>query len=77
VRRDRQQRPFLYAPAISRSRAAGQAVGDLVDRMFEGSAESLVLSMVRARQLTAEKLAELTALLEAAEDEEREGGDEG
>lgn len=68
VRRAMQGRAFLYEPAVTRTQAAGQAVGDLVQRMFDGSAENLVLSLVETRQLTPEKLARLTALLE--EDEE-------
>jgi predicted transcriptional regulator len=67
VRRQIQGRAFLYKPAVSRSQAAGQAVSDLVSRMFDGSAESLVLSLVEARQLTPEKLAELTVMLDESE----------
>jgi predicted transcriptional regulator len=57
---------------VSRAQAARQALGDLVSRMFEGSAESLVLSLVETRQLTPEKLAELSALVEKSE-EDRDG----
>ena len=71
VRRELQGRAFLYEPAISRLQAAGQAVGDLVQRMFDGSAEDLVMSLVESRQLTPEKLARLTALLEESEEESR------
>jgi hypothetical protein len=43
--------------------------------MFEGSAESLVLSLVETHQLTPEKLAELSALIETSEksEEDRDG----
>src|SRR5262245_43273970 len=64
VRREIAGRAYLYAPAVSHLQAARQAVSDLVARMFDGSAESLVLSLVEARHLTPEKLAELSALLE-------------
>ena len=69
VRRELQARAFLYEPAISRVQAAKQAVGDLVQRMFDGSPESLVLSLVETRQLTPEKLARLTKMLEEDGDE--------
>ena len=69
VRRELQARAFLYEPAISRVQAAKQAVGDLVQRMFDGSPESLVLSLVETRQLTPEKLARLTEMLEEDGDE--------
>ncbi len=64
VRRELQGRAFLYEPAVTRPQAARLAVGDLVQRMFDGSAEDLVLSLVETRQLTPKKLARLTALLE-------------
>lgn len=76
VRRTLSGRAYVYAPVVSRAQAAGQAVGDLVSRMFGGSAESLVLSLVEARQLTPEKLSELSALIEKNEDA-GSGGDHG
>jgi len=68
VRRELQGRAYVYEPVVSRAQAAGQAVGDLVSRMFGGSAESLVLSLVEARHLTPEKLAELSALIDRSEE---------
>lgn len=73
VRRESQGRAFFYEPVVSRVQASRVAVSDLVRRMFDGSAESLVLSLVETRQLTPEKLAELSALLEESEGSE-EGG---
>ncbi len=71
VRRALQARAYLYEPAVSRLQAAEQAVGDLVDRMFGGSAESLVLSLVETRHLTPETLTRLSAMLEEDSHEER------
>ena len=71
VRRELAGRAFLYEPVVSRAQAARQALGDLVSRMFEGSAESLVLSLVETHQLTPEKLAELSTLVEKSEEEPR------
>jgi predicted transcriptional regulator len=69
VRRELRARAYFYEPAISRLQATGQALGDLVQRMFDGSPESLVLSLVETRQLTPEKLAKLTKMLEEDGDE--------
>lgn len=71
VRRLRQGRAFEYAPVVSRLQAARQATTDLVQRMFDGSAESLVMSLVEARHLTPERLARLSELVE----EKKGGGD--
>ena len=70
VRRTMQGRAFVYEPAVSRVQAATQAVGDLVQRMFDGSPESLVMSLVEARQLTPETLARLSAMLEEGDGHE-------
>ena len=64
VRRTLKDRAYHYAPSVSRAQAARQVVGDLVQRMFEGSPESLVMSLVETRQLTPEKLSALAAMLE-------------
>ena len=64
VKRTLKDKAYFYRPAVSRSQATGHAVGDLIDRMFGGSAESLVMSLVETRHLTPEKLAQLQKLLE-------------
>ena len=73
VRRELKDRAYHYEPTLSRLEASGQAVGDLVQRMFDGSAENLVLSLVETRQLTPEKLAHLTAMIEKGEEDEEDG----
>ncbi|HZM86739.1 MAG TPA: BlaI/MecI/CopY family transcriptional regulator [Blastocatellia bacterium] len=64
VTRVLQEKAYVYKPAVTRSQAIGNAVGDLVDRMFGGSAESLVMSLVETKRLTPAKLAKLQKLLE-------------
>ncbi len=73
VRRESRGRAFLYEPVVSRLQASRLAVSDLVHRMFDGSPESLVLSLVETRQLTPEKLAELSALIEEGAEEDGHG----
>ena len=62
-------RAFEYSAAVSRERAVGAAVKDLVARMFGGSSEALVMALLDARQITPEAL-ERAAKLAAAGDEE-------
>ena len=64
VKRTLKDRAYLYRPAVSRRQVARQAIGDIVDRLFGGSAESLVMSMVETKHLTPAKLARLNKLLE-------------
>jgi BlaI family transcriptional regulator, penicillinase repressor len=71
ARRTLKDRAYYYRPAVKRAQVAGSAVKDLIDRLFGGSAESLVMSLVESRQLTPEKLERLRRMLKA-----REGRDE-
>jgi BlaI family transcriptional regulator, penicillinase repressor len=64
VKRTLKEKAYFYRPAVSRTQATKHAVGDLIDRMFGGSAENLVMSLVETRHLTPEKLAQLNKLLE-------------
>ena len=67
VDRALKQRAYEYRATLSRHRAARQTIRDVVDRLFGGSAESLVMSLVESRQLSPERLAELTRLVEQAQ----------
>lgn len=64
VKRRLKDRAYFYQPIVSRQKAVTQAVGEMLDRFFGGSADSLVLNLVETRKLTAERLAQLQELLE-------------
>lgn len=72
VKRVLKGRAFEYSPAVTRRRAASAAVRDLLDRLFGGSAESLVISLIEQRQLTPARLAALNRLVSKAEDADHE-----
>ena len=63
VVRRRRERAYEYAPAVTRGQAIREAVGDLVHRMFEGSPENLVMSLIETRQLTPARVERLVTLL--------------
>ena len=67
VRRKLRDRAYHYEAAISRFDAASTALGDLVHKLFGGSAEQVVLAMVKSRQLSPQKLSELRKLVEDAD----------
>ncbi len=67
VKRTQEGRAFRYSPVVSRERASGNAVEDLVRRMFGGSAEALLMAMVDTRQISAEELERLAKKVAAAE----------
>ena len=64
VKRQLKDRAYIYRPVLSRQKAVRQAVGDVLERFFGGSADSLVMNLVETRQLTPEKLAEIQKLVE-------------
>lgn len=71
VKRQLKDRAYIYRPVLSRQTAITDAVGEMLDRFFGGSADSLVLNLLETRQVTPEKLAELQKLV----DPKREGDD--
>src|SRR6201996_8900472 len=60
LKRELQGRAYVYSATITEAKALGQGVRDLVDRMFGGSSEALVMSLLRNGEIDARKLAELT-----------------
>ena len=69
VKRTLKDRAYFYRPVVSRSHVTRQHITDIVDRLFGGSAESLVMSLVETKHLTPKKLARLQKLLEESGDE--------
>ena len=59
VRRSLEGKAYEYIPVISRDRALGKEVRDMVTRMFGGSVESLLMNLVNTRQIDAETLRRL------------------
>lgn len=53
-------RAYVYSAKVTQERALGQVVRDVVERMFGGSSEELVMSLLKTRQIDAESLEKLT-----------------
>lgn len=72
LRRELNGRAYEYSATVTEAKALSHALRDVVDRMFGGSSEELVMSLIKSRQLDAKKIAELSRRLEA---EEKGGGE--
>jgi len=72
VRRTLKGRAFTYRAAVSEEKVLGHAVRDLVDRMFGGSSEELVMSLIKSREIDPEKIADLSRRMAADEEEGRD-----
>src|ERR1700712_5573495 len=64
LKRELSGRAFVYRAAVTEEKASTHALKDLIDRMFGGSSEDLVMSLIKTRQIDARKIAELTRRLE-------------
>ena len=69
VKRTLKDRAYFYKPAVSRNQVVSHTINDVIERLFGGSAESLVMSLVETKHLTAEKLAKLNQLFEESQEE--------
>lgn len=68
VKRTLVERAYHYKAAVTRQKAIGGAVRDLVQRAFGGSAEALVMSLVETKQLTPEALERLRKMMEEGDE---------
>ena len=57
------ERPFRYQPARSFEEVSGSLLGDLVERVFGGSREQLLVRLIEDRDLTPVERARLEELL--------------
>lgn len=71
VKRTLKDKAYVYKPAVSQKKFTGHAVRDLIDRLFGGSAEGLVLNLLQEKHLTADRLAKLHQLVEEEGDDKR------
>ena len=64
LKRKLKGRAYEYSATVTEANASGHALRDLVDRMFGGSSEELVMSLIKTRQIDPSKILELTRRLE-------------
>ncbi len=57
------ERPFRYRPVRSFEEVSRSILGDLVERVFHGSREQLLVRLLAERRLTAKERATLEAVL--------------
>lgn len=67
VRRALKGRAYVYRAVSTREAVLGHAVRDLIERMFGGSSEELVMSLIKTRQVDPKRIAELSRQLKVEE----------
>ena len=68
VREEDDGRRHIYRPALSEERTQKQLVQDLLDRVFAGSAEKLVLRALSARKVSPDELKRIRKMIEEMEE---------
>ena len=63
LKRDDSKRPQIYQPAAPEEQTQSRIVRDLVQKVFGGSAQKLVLRAVRSHRISPAELAEIRKLL--------------
>lgn len=53
-------RAYVYSAKVTQERALGHMVRDVVDRIFCGSSEELVMSLLKTKQIDAKSLARIS-----------------
>jgi BlaI family penicillinase repressor len=66
VREDASRR-HIYRPAVTEERTQKQLIGDLLDRVFAGSAEKLVLRALSAKKVPPAELKRIRKMLDEME----------
>lgn len=73
VKRDQEGRAYRYRPTVNQTAATTDIVSDLIQSVFGGSAEALLVTMVDSRQISVEQLARVLDKTSLVKD----GGDGG
>jgi predicted transcriptional regulator len=67
VKRVLKDKAHIYKPTVTRDKFTGHAVREFIDRLFGGSAEGLVVSLIQDKHLSPERLAKLHEMLDKEE----------
>ncbi len=60
-------RQHIYRPAVSQEKTQKQVVGEMLEKVFAGSAEKLVMRALSARKVSAEELKRIREMLDEME----------
>jgi len=67
ARGEKRGRAYVYRARISSESASRNTVCELANRFFDGSVKSMVLSLIKTRQITTDDLAELRDAIDSLE----------
>lgn len=66
--RDDSKFQHIFTPAVTEEKTQNQVVGDLLEKVFAGSAEKLVMRALSAKKVNPDELARIKKMLDEMED---------
>lgn len=63
LKRTKRANSFLFEPTVTRASVSRQMLGDLVKRVFDGSAKDVLLALLDASKVDANELKEIRAYI--------------
>jgi BlaI family penicillinase repressor len=70
VKRDEKASPHVYWPALTREKAGKRMLSDLIEKVYDGAAMSLVLQALASSAATKEELDEVRRMLDQMEEKQ-------
>lgn len=68
IKRDDDAKPHVYSAVLTRAKAGKRMLGAIIERIYDGSAASLVLQALSGAKSTPEELAEIRRTLDQMEE---------
>lgn len=70
--RTRVKNAFTFEPCVNKDEVSSQFVGDLVNRIFDGSASAVMANLLRSSEVSPDDLKEMRRLLNRLSREQKE-----
>jgi len=70
VKRDEKASPHVYRPALTREKAGKRMLSDLIEKVYDGAAMSLVLQALASSAATKDELDEVRRMLDQMEEKQ-------
>lgn len=66
LKKRRQERAFIYRPTRPKNRVIGGMIREFIDRVFNGSAEPLLVHLVKDRHIREQDLEKIVRMIEGS-----------
>ena len=73
LNRRREGKAYLFSPRVAEQQVRQRVLGDLVDRLFDGSTAAVMLSLLDRNDVNPDELGQLRLLVERKTLEQRVG----